>query len=71
MKLMELRVDRLKRELGKLEVPTTGTMNELQRQLREQLQLQGIDIDSYEFDDEENERYRPLQALVVSTLIHC
>ena len=39
MKLFELRVDRLKRELSKLELPTTGTKNELQRRLREQLQL--------------------------------
>ena len=46
MKLNELRVDRLKRELGKLELPTAGTKNELQRRLREQLQLQGIDIES-------------------------
>ena len=53
MKLTELRVDRLKRELGELELPTTGTKNELQRRLREQLQLQGIDIETYEFGDEE------------------
>ena len=53
MKLSELRVDRLKRELGKLELPTAGTMNELQRRLREHLQLQGIDIDSHEFEDED------------------
>ena len=43
-------MDRLKRELGKLELSTTGTKNELQRRLREQLQLQGIDIESYEFE---------------------
>ena len=59
MKLFELRVDRLKRELSKLELPTTGTKNELQRRLREQLQLQGIDIESYEFEDEEK---RKIQA---------
>ena len=34
MKLSELRVDRLKREFGKLELPTAGTKNELQRRLR-------------------------------------
>ena len=56
MKLTELRVDRLKRELGKLEQPTAGTKNELQRRLREQLQLKGIDIESYEFEDEEEQR---------------
>ena len=39
--------------MGKLELPTTGTKNELQKRLREQLQLQGIDIESYEFEDEE------------------
>ena len=37
-------MDRLKGELGKLELPTLGTTNELQRRLREQ---------SYEFEDEE------------------
>ena len=51
MKLTELRVDRLKRELGKLELPTTGTKNELQRRLREQLQLQSINIETYEIED--------------------
>ena len=43
-------MDRFKRELGKPELATTGTNNELQRRLREQLQLQGIDIESYEFE---------------------
>ena len=46
-------MDRLKRELYKLELPATGTKNELQKCLREQLQLQGIDIESYDFEDEE------------------
>ena len=59
MKLTELRVDRLKRELSKLELPTTGTKKELQRRLREQLQLQGINIESYEFKEEEE---REIQA---------
>ena len=45
--------------MGKLELPTTGTKNELQRRLREQLQLQGIDIEYYEF---ENEDERELKA---------
>ena len=44
MKLTELRVDRLKGELVKVELPTMSTKNELQRRLREQLQLQSIDI---------------------------
>ena len=52
MKLSGLRVDPLKRELGKLELSTTGTKNELRR-LKEQFRLQGIDIDSHEFEDEE------------------
>ena len=39
--------------MGKLELPTTGIKNELQRRLREQLQLQGIDSETYEFEDEE------------------
>ena len=48
MKVTELRLDQLKRGLGKLELPTTGTKNELRRRLREQLQLQCIDIKPYE-----------------------
>ena len=36
MKLTELRMERLKRDLDKLELPTAGTKNELQRRLREQ-----------------------------------
>ena len=54
MELTELRVDRLKRELCKLDLPTTGTKNELQRRLREQVQLQDIDIETYELEDEED-----------------
>ena len=46
MKVTELRVNRLKRKLSKLELPTTDTKNE-------QLQLQGIDLESYEFEEEE------------------
>ena len=52
MKLTVLRVDRLKWEMGKLELPRTGTKKELQIRLREQLHLQSIDIKSYEFEDE-------------------
>ena len=59
MKLTELGVDRLKWVLGKLDIPTTGAKNELQRRLREQLQLQRIDIEFYEFEDEEE---REIQA---------
>ena len=62
MELTELRVDRLKRELGKLELPTTGTKNELQRRLREQLQLQGIDIECYELWKNEDVEERELQV---------
>ena len=64
MKLTALRVGRLKRELGKQELPTTGTKNELQRRLMEQLQLQGIDIEFYDFEDEEE---RELQVLASSS----
>ena len=59
-------MDRLKQELGKLELPTTGTKNELQRRLREQLQLQGIDIETYEFKDEEE---REIQAPAASNSV--
>ena len=50
MKLSELTVDRL---------PITDTNNEQQSRLMEQLQLQNIDIESYEF---ENKEERELQA---------
>ena len=53
MKLTELRVDRLKRKLDKLEPPTMGTRNELKRRLSEKLQLHNIDIETYEFEYEE------------------
>ena len=53
MTLTELRVDRLKREMGKLELLTTGAKNELLRWLRGQLKQQCIDMESYEFEDEE------------------
>ena len=59
MKLIVLRVEELKRELVKLDLLKTGTKNELQRRLMEQFQLQGIDIDSPEFEDEEE---RELQS---------
>ena len=42
IKLRELRVKRLKRELGKLQLSTTGTKNELQRRLREQLRTHSL-----------------------------
>ena len=53
MKLSELKVDRLKRELSKLELPIGGSKSELQKRLTEDLQQRGINIDNYEFDDEE------------------
>ena len=62
MELTELRVDRLKRELGKLELPPTGTKKELQRRLRDQLQLQGIDIECYELWKNEDVEERELQV---------
>ena len=64
MKLTELRLDWLKRKLGKLKLPTTGIKKKLQRQLMEQQELQGIDIDSYDFEDDEE---RLLQALATAS----
>ena len=64
MKLTELRVDRQKRKLVKLELTTRGTKNKLQKWLREQLQLRGIDVESYQF---ENEKERELQAPATSS----
>ena len=43
-------MNQLKQKLDKLELPTTSAKDELQRRLREQLKLQGIDIESYEFE---------------------
>ena len=71
MKLTELRVDRLKLELGKLDLPTTGTKNELHSHLRGQLQIQGINIEISSSRMKRNKRYWPLQALEVSTLVPC
>ena len=59
MKLFKLRVERLKQEVGKLALSTTGMKNELQRRLRKELRHRGIDINTYEFEDEEE---RELQA---------
>ena len=59
MKLSELREEQLKQELSKLALPSMVTMNELQRRLREELRNRGVDIDIYEF---ENEEERELQA---------
>ena len=49
--------------MGKLELPTTDTKNELQRRLKEQ---QGIDIETYEFEDEYE---REIQAPAVSSTV--
>ena len=51
-------MERLKRQIGKLELPTAGRKNELQRRLREELQHQGIDIDFYEFSNPERYRHK-------------
>ena len=48
----ELRVERLKQELNELALSTKGTKNELHTRLRAELRNQGIDTDSYEFEDE-------------------
>ena len=48
-------MDWLKRKLSKLELPTAGIKSEMQSRLREQMQLQGIDIESYELEDEEQQ----------------
>ena len=61
-------MDRLKRKLDKLDLPTTGTKNELQRRLREELQPQGIDIDSYEFEDEEEREIRCRHKFVAAMM---
>ena len=69
MKLSELRVDRHKRELGKLKLPTTGTQNELQKRLREQLQLQGIDIELYEFEEREIQAPAAASSVDINSLL--
>ena len=53
MKLSELRAERLKQELSKLALPTMGKKSELQRRIREELWNCNIDVDTYDFEDEE------------------
>ena len=50
MKYLELKVDQLKKELSKLELPTSGTKTELQKRLMEEFQRRGLDIETYDFE---------------------
>ena len=53
MKLSELRMERQKLVLSRLALPTMGTRNEFHRLLSEELLNRGIDVDTYDFKDEE------------------
>lgn len=56
MKLQDLKMDGLKRELAKLDLSTSGTRGELQKRLMEGFQQRGIDICTYELKENgENE----------------
>ena len=46
-------MERIKQELSRLGLPTICTKNELQRRLREELRNRGIDVDTYDFENEE------------------
>ena len=59
-------MERFKRELGKLQLPTTGTKNELQRRLRKQLhKLQGIEIDFHEFENEKDQELNFISKIML------
>ncbi|KNC27610.1 hypothetical protein FF38_03902 [Lucilia cuprina] len=49
MKFEELKVEKLKRELSKLELQTAGNKAELQKRLINEFKRRDIDIGTYEF----------------------
>ncbi|KNC24087.1 hypothetical protein FF38_06324 [Lucilia cuprina] len=53
MKFDELKVEQLKRELSKLELPTAGNKAELQKRLIDEFKSRDIDIGTYEFEYKE------------------
>ncbi|XP_065356251.1 uncharacterized protein LOC135950648 [Calliphora vicina] len=53
MKFEELKVEQLKKELSKLELPTTGNKAELQKRLIDEFKRQDTDIGAYEFEYKE------------------
>ncbi|KNC25641.1 hypothetical protein FF38_00949 [Lucilia cuprina] len=53
MKFEELKVEQLKRELSKLELPTASNKAELQKRLIDEFKRRDIDIGTYEFEYKE------------------
>ncbi|XP_037813635.1 uncharacterized protein LOC119604837 [Lucilia sericata] len=53
MKFEELKVEQLKRELSKMELPTAGNKAELQKRLIDEFKRRDIDIGTYEFEYKE------------------
>lgn len=51
MKFSELKVEQLKKELSKLELPTAGNKAELQRRLMENFHQRNIEISTFEFEN--------------------
>lgn len=58
VKFESLTVEKLKNELGKLELPKDGTKPVLQLRLREALESQGIDLSQFEFPEDSQEDVR-------------
>ncbi|XP_075168511.1 uncharacterized protein LOC142240690 [Haematobia irritans] len=54
MKFNQLRVEDLKKELSKMEQPTTGNKAQLQKRLLEEFERRSIDIETHEFDYKED-----------------
>ena len=50
MKYLELKVDQNKKELSKLELPTSGTKTEPRKRLMEEFQHRGLDVKTYDFE---------------------
>ena len=51
MKFEELKVDQLKKELSKLDLPTAGNKAELQKRLIDEFERRNIDMGSQKFED--------------------
>lgn len=54
VKLVELKVVQLKKELSKLDLSTSGVKTELQLRLRTAMETKGIDLTTHEFENDEN-----------------
>lgn len=64
VKLGQLKVDQLKKELALLELSTMGSKAELQQRLREACEMRGIDLTSHEFVQQEVEAATEVELIV-------